>query len=201
MIAFNKLIKKTFFCFNSKAAQTKSSGKPSLRVKKLKDLMAPNSMSLRKLPMPLTPVVVESIVVEPDHQEMAKSSMDSGIIISDKITKEKQQKISSNLRCDTSVDLIDICDDEEICDAAENQNSATTPTTNNPNHPVKTALIEKKKILSTSACLSPKPAASAAATSIFVADPDPKIELGLSATPRPHLEIVEQPASNSLRFR
>ena len=147
-------------------------------------------MSLRKLPMPLTPIVVESIVVEPDHQIMAKSSMDS---------KEKQQKISSNQRCDTSVDLIDICDDEEICDAAENQNSATTP--NNPNHPVKTALIEKKKILSTSACLSPKPAASAAATSIFVADPDPKIELGLSATPRPHLEIVEQPASNSLRFR
>ena len=142
--------------------------------------MAPNSMSLRKLPSPITPIVVESIVVEPDHQQMAESMPH----VSNKTIREKQQIQA----CDTTVDLIDICDDDDN-DHATEINSATAP---DPN-PV-TSVIEKK-----GSCLSPTPAA--AATSIFVADPDPKIELGLSVAPRPHLEIVEQPASNSLRFR
>jgi len=162
------------------------SSKPSLRVKKLKDLMAPNSMALRKLPPPLTPMVVESIAVEPDHGHAtsAPHKIPQLTAINNKkiqVIKEKQQ-VS---RCDTTVDLIDICDDDiEKNDHATENNSTSSVASPNPN-PVRT-------------CLSPKPVVSAA-TSIFVADP--KIEKGISATPRPYLEIVEQPASNSLRFR
>jgi len=184
------------------------SSKPSLRVKKLKDLMSPNSLMPRKqIQTPTTPITpiemdtVESepIVVEPDQSSLllAEALPSVSSAISNLSPSEKQQlqtqsqTFPAKISCD---DLIDISDD-----TTENHNQSAPAAGLVVPHPVPTQVVKIQK-----SEISPTPAAAAAnpsATSVFVNDFDPKIEMGISMTRRPYMEIVEQPASNSLRFR
>jgi len=183
------------------------SSKPSLRVKKLKDLMSPNSLMPRKQiqtpTTPITPVELENmesepIVVEPDQSSLllAEALPSVSSAISNLSPSEKQQlqtqsqTFPAKISCD---DLIDISDD-----ITENHNQSAPAAGLVVPHPVPTQVIKIQKSET-----SPTPAATAnpAATSVFVNDFNPKIEMGISMTTRPYMEIVEQPASNSLRFR
>jgi len=188
------------------------SSKPSLRVKKLKDLMSPNSLMPRKqIQTPTTPITpiemdtVESepIVVEPDQSSLllAEALPSVSSAISNLSPSEKQQlqtqsqTFPAKISCD---DLIDISDD-----TTENHNQSAPAAGLVVPHPVPTQVvkIQKSEISPTPAAAAANPPANPAATSVFVKDFDPKIEMGISMTTRPYMEIVEQPASNSLRFR
>jgi hypothetical protein len=183
------------------------SSKPSLRVKKLKDLMSPNSLMPRKLiqtpktpiaPIEMDTVESEPIVVEPDQSSLLLAEVLPSVsrAISNLSPSEKQQlqtqaqTFPAKISCE---DLIDISDD-----TTEHHNQSVPAAGLVVPHPVPTQVVKIQK-----SEISPTPAAAAnpAATSVFVNDFDPKIEMGISMTTRPYMEIVEQPASNSLRFR
>jgi hypothetical protein len=106
----------------------------------------------------------------------------------------QSQTFPSKISCE---DLIDISDD-----TTENHNQSAPAAGLVVPHPVPTQVVKIQK-----SEIGPTPAAAAAAAansanaSVFVNDFDPKIEMGISMTTRPYMEIVEQPASNSLRFR
>ena len=187
------------------------SSKPSLRVKKLKDLMSPNSLMPRKqIQTPTTPIkpiemdTVESepIVVEPDQSSLllAEALPSVSSAISNLSPSEKQQlqtqsqTFPAKISCD---DLIDISDD-----TTENHNQSAPAAGLVVPHPVPTQVVKiQKSEISPTPAAAANPPANPAATSVFVKDFDPKIEMGISMTTRPYMEIVEQPASNSLRFR
>ena len=170
--------------------------------------MSPNSLMPRKQIQtptpPITPVELENmesepIVVEPDQSSLllAEALPSVSSAISNLSPSEKQQlqtqsqTFPAKISCD---DLIDISDDS----ATENHNQSAPAAGLVVPHPVPTQVIKIQKSET-----SPTPAATAnpAATSVFVNDFNPKIEMGISMTTRPYMEIVEQPASNSLRFR
>ena len=186
------------------------SSKPLLKVKKLKDLMSPNSLMPRKqIQTPTTPIAEvenmesEPIVVEPDQSSLllAEALPSVSSAISNLSPSEKQQlqtqsqTFPAKISCD---DLIDISDD-----TTENHNQSAPAAGLVVPHPVPTQVvkIQKSEISPTPAAATANPPANPAATSVFVKDFDPKIEMGISMTRRPYMEIVEQPASNSLRFR
>ena len=184
------------------------SSKPLLKVKKLTDLMGPNSLMPRKqIQTPTTPIAPaeienmesEPIVVEPDQSSLflaealpSVSSAISNLSPSEKQQLQTQSQIfPAKISCD---DLIDISDD-----TTENHVQSAPAACLVVPHPVPTTQVVKIQ----KSEISPSPAAAAnpAATSVFVNDFDPKIEMGITMTRRPYMEIVEQPASNSLRFR
>ena len=177
-------------------------------MKQLKDLMGPNSLMPRKqIQTPTTPIAPtkvenmesEPIVVEPDQSSLflAEALPSVSSAISNLSPSEKQQlqtqsqTFPAKISCD---DLIDISDD-----TTENHIQSAPAAGLVVPHPVPTQIvkIQKSEISPTTAAAAANPAA----TSVFVNDFDPKIEMGISMTRRPYMEIVEQPASNSLRFR
>jgi len=167
---------------SAQAGQTKSS-KPSLRVKKLKDLLGPNSVGLpnkkgQQLQTPLTPMIAESD--QTSSTADALPSVSSAINTLSMSEKQQFQATFSN----TTKAIVTTCDD--LIDISDDATNDSVPS-NAPTGIVSTASGNENSC-------SPKPA-----TSIFA--PDPKIEMGISMAARPYLEIVEQPASNSLRFR
>ena len=180
-------------------------------MKKLKDLMSPNSLMPRKqIQTPTTPITpiemdtVESepIVVEPDQSSLllAEALPSVSSAISNLSPSEKQQlqtqsqTFPAKISCD---DLIDISDD-----TTENHNQSAPAAGLVVPHPVPTQVVKiQKSEISPTPAATANPPANPAATSVFVNDFDPKIEMGISMTTRPYMEIVEQPASNSLRFR
>ena len=175
--------------------------------------MSPNSLMPRKqIQTPTTPITpiemdtVESepIVVEPDQSSLLLAEVLPNVssAISNLSPSEKQQlqtqsqTFPAKISCD---DLIDISDD-----TTENHNQSAPAAGLVVPHPVPTQVvkIQKSEISPTpAAAAAAAAAANSAATSVFVNDFDPKIEMGISMTTRPYMEIVEQPASNSLRFR
>ena len=168
--------------------------------------MSPNSLMPRKqIQTPTTPkaevenMESEPIVVEPDQSSLflaealpSVSSAISNLSPSEKQQLQTQSQIfPAKISCD---DLIDISDD-----TTENHVQSAPAACLVVPHPVPTQVVKIQK-----SEISPTPAATAnpqTATSVFVNDFDPKIEMGISMTRRPYMEIVEQPASNSLRFR
>ena len=169
--------------------------------------MSPNSLMPRKqIQTPTTPIAEvenmesEPIVVEPDQSSLflaealpSVSSAISNLSPSEKQQLQTQSQIfPAKISCD---DLIDISDD-----TTENHVQSAPAACLVVPHPVPTTQVVKIQ----KSEISPTPASAAAnstATSVFVNDFDPKIEMGISMTTRPYMEIVEQPASNSLRFR
>ena len=168
--------------------------------------MSPNSLMPRKqIQTPTTPIAEvenmesEPIVVEPDQSSLflaealpSVSSAISNLSPSEKQQLQTQSQIfPAKISCD---DLIDISDD-----TTENHVQSAPAACLVVPHPVPTTQVVKIQ----KSEISPTPAAAAnsTATSVFVNDFDPKIEMGISMTRRPYMEIVEQPASNSLRFR
>ena len=167
--------------------------------------MSPNSLMPRKqIQTPTTPkaevenMESEPIVVEPDQSSLflaealpSVSSAISNLSPSEKQQLQTQSQIfPAKISCD---DLIDISDD-----TTENHVQSAPAACLVVPHPVPTQVVKIQK-----SEISPTPSATAnpAATSVFVNDFDPKIEMGITMTRRPYMEIVEQPASNSLRFR
>ena len=170
--------------------------------------MSPNSLMPRKqIQTPTTPIEMdtvesEPIVVEPDQSSLllAEALPSVSSAISNLSPSEKQQlqtqsqTFPAKISCD---DLIDISDD-----TTENHIQSAPAAGLVVPHPVPTQVVKiQKSEISPTPAAAANPPANPAATSVFVKDFDPKIEMGISMTRRPYMEIVEQPASNSLRFR